>query len=131
MKKAFLLIEMMFGIVILSVSILALVKLNGIGIFKLEHIKQKLPMVKNSAIMISYLTVDYNKKSKTAYDVLSKVYNIDNFDAKKVLSKEKYDIEVSKYSILNMKMFGSVEVKLVRLKNNKGKTKPYYRLSDG
>ena len=122
---------MMFGIVILSISILALVKLNGVGIFKLEHIKQKLPMVKNSAIMISYLTVDYNKKSKTAYDVLSKVYNIDNFDAKKVLSKEKYDIEVSKYSVLNMQSFGTVDVKQVRLKNKKGKTKPYYRLSDG
>jgi hypothetical protein len=88
-------------------------------------------MVKNSAIMIPYLTVDYNKRSRTAYDVLSKVYVIDNFDAKNVLGKEKYDIEVSKYSILNMKMFGSVDVKLVRLKNNKGKTKPYYRLSDG
>ena len=131
MKKAFLLIEMMFGIVILSISILALVKLNGVGIFKLEHIKQKLPMVKNSAIMIPYLTVDYNKRSRTAYDVLSKVYNIDNFDAKKVLSSEKYDIEVSKYSVLNMQSFGTVDVKQVRLKNKKGNTKPYYRLSDG
>jgi hypothetical protein len=130
-KRAFLLIEMMFGIVILSISILALVKLNGMGIFKLEHIKQKLPMVKNSAIMIPYLTVDYNKKSRTAYDVLSKVYNINNFDAKKVLSKEKYDIEVSKYSILNIPQLDSIDIKQVRLKNKKGKTKAYYRLSDG
>ena len=119
MKRAFLLIEMMFGIVILSISILALVKLNGMGIFKLEHIKQKLPMVKNSAIMIPYLTVDYNKKSRTAYDVLSKVYNINNFDAKKVLSKEKYDIEVSKYSILNIPQLGSIDIKQVLLKNKK------------
>jgi hypothetical protein len=130
-KKAFLLIEMMFGIVILSISILALVKLNGIGIFKLEHIKEKLPMVKNSAIMISYLTVDYNKKSRTAYAVLSKVYKINNFDVRKVLSKEKYDIEVSKYSILNIPQLGSIDIKQVRLKNKRGKTKPYYRLSDG
>jgi hypothetical protein len=130
-KKAFLLIEMMFGIVILSISILALVKLNGIGIFKLEHMKEKLPIVKNSAVMISYLTVEYNKRSRTAYDILSKVYNIDNFDAKKVLSSEKYDIEVSKYSILNMKNFGSIDIRQVRLKNKKGNTKPYYRLSDG
>jgi hypothetical protein len=130
-KKAFLLIEMMFGIVILSISILALVKLNGVGIFKLEHMKEKLPMVKNSAIMISYLTVEYNKRSRTAYDILSKVYNIDNFDAKKVLSKEKYDIEVSKYSILNIPQLDSIDIKQVRLKNKKGKTKAYYRLSDG
>ena len=96
MKRGFLLIEIIISILLLSLSTLALTKLNGSTIDIFTKIESNRLLSKDISLMINYVRQGNHKTSKTPYDILSKFYTIDNFDVKKQFNKHKYAIDIQK-----------------------------------
>ncbi len=125
MRASFLLIEAIMAIVILSFSLVALLQLNSTTINMLSFVSSRSLLYQDASLMSQSITKDYNKKTKSAYDVVSKRYNIDNFDVKQALSKDKYDIKVDNFSQLVFADIFTIDIQKISLSNKKNKIQIY------
>ncbi|GEM_PF-6606266 len=125
MKSSFLLIEAIMGIVILSFSLVALLELNNTTISMLEFVSSKGSLYQDASLMSETITKDYNKKTKSAYDLLSLNYNIDNLDIKQILSQARYEIKVDNFSQLEFADIFTIDIQKISLSNKKNKIQIY------
>jgi len=124
-KSSFLLIEAIMGIVILSFSLVALLELNNTTISMLEFVSSKGSLYQDASLMSETITKDYNKKTKSAYDLLSLNYNIDNLDIKQILSQARYEIKVDNFSQLEFADIFTIDIQKISLSNKKNKIQIY------
>ncbi len=125
MKTSFLLIEAIMAIVILSFSLVGLLQLNGTTMDMLAFVSSRSSLYQDASLVSQTITKDYNKKTKSAYDIVSKKYNIDNLDVKQALSKEKYKIKVDSYSQLVFADIFTIDIHRISLSNEKNKIQIY------
>jgi hypothetical protein len=129
MKKSFLMIEAIIGILLVSISAFALLNLNNTIVDRYSHIKQKIPFSRDAAIMVCNIKQKNHKTTKTAYDIISQVYDINNLDARKYLKERKYDIYYKRDNYLNLAELAQYDVKKVIISYKKKKIQ-YRRISD-
>ncbi|RLA73779.1 MAG: hypothetical protein DRG11_07015 [Epsilonproteobacteria bacterium] len=118
-------IEAIMGIVILSFSLVALLELNNTTISMLEFVSSKGSLYQDASLMSETITKDYNKKTKSAYDLLSLNYNIDNLDIKQILSQARYEIKVDNFSQLEFADIFTIDIQKISLSNKKNKIQIY------
>ena len=130
-KNSFLLIEIMVSIMILSISIMALMKLSDSNISSFEHIISKKQISKDFSSILLSIEKDDNKRIKTPLDFLSKKYSIADRDIKLILSENKYEFNVEKYSKIDLPDdYGEIEIEQIRTKKNKNQLLLYRVISN-
>ncbi len=125
MNRSFLLIEAIMAIVILSFSLVGLLQLNSTTIDMLAFVSSRSSLYQDASLVSQTITKDHNKKIKSAYDIVSKRYNIDNLDVKQALSKDKYTIKVEDYSQLVFADIFTIDIQKISLSNKKNKIQMY------
>jgi len=113
------------AIVILSFSLVGLLQLNSTTMDMLAFVSSRSSLYQDASLMSQTITKDYNKKTKSAYDIVSKKYNIDNLDVKQALQEEKYKITVDNYSQLIFADIFTIDIQKISLANKKNKIQMY------
>jgi len=84
-KNAFTLLEVIISIVILSTSIILVLKIHSQTRNDIEYIVQRNKYSLQDSLFAAQNTFKYHKETKSAYDICQDQFRIENFDSKKIL----------------------------------------------
>ena len=93
-KNAFTLLEVIISIVILSTSIILVLKIHSQTRNDIEYIVQRNKYSLQDSLFVAQKTFKYHKETKSAYDICQDQFRIENFDSKKILQNIKRTIYI-------------------------------------
>jgi len=91
-KPAFTLIEVLVSVVIISTSIILVLKIHSQTVNEIKYITQRANYSFQDSIFINNDIEKYNKEQKNALDILTNKFHIDKLKTKKILQNIKRDI---------------------------------------
>jgi len=84
-KKAFTLIEVIISIIILSTSIIIVLKIHSRTREDIEYIVKRNKYALQDSLFVSRDAFKFHKETKSAYDILSNKFRIDNLESRDIL----------------------------------------------
>jgi prepilin-type N-terminal cleavage/methylation domain-containing protein len=87
LRPAFTLIEILISVLILSTSIVYILKIYGQNHEQTIYISQRNKYALQDSLFVSRATLQHHKEEKNAYDLLSDRFTIDKFKSRKILKK--------------------------------------------
>jgi prepilin-type N-terminal cleavage/methylation domain-containing protein len=94
LKQAFTLLEVLISVVILSTSIILVLKIHSQTRKEIEYIVQRNKYALSDSLFVSNNIFRYHKDTKTAYEILQDKFQIDNLDSKRILQNIKRTIYI-------------------------------------
>jgi len=125
MKKAFTIIEVIVSVIIISIVVLGLAKINRQNINMADYVASRNKSELSNTLFLTKEALKYNKSEKDAYTLLQKM-NISNLETRQYLKKLKRKIYIDR-DIKLQKMVVPLDVTAIMLKS-KYATK-YYRFT--
>ena len=125
MKKGFTIIEVIVSVIIISIVVLGLAKINRQNIHMAEYVSNRNKSELSNSLFLTKEALKYNKSEKDAYTLLQKM-GISKIETRQYLKKLKRKIYIDR-DIKLKKMVVPLNVTAIMLKS-KYATK-YYRFS--
>jgi len=125
MKRAFTIIEVIVSVIIISIVVMGLAKINRQNINMADYVASRNKSELSNTLFLTKEALQYDKSEKDAYTLLQKM-NINNLDTRQYLKKLKRNIYIDK-DIKLQKMVVPLDVTAIMLKS-KYATK-YYRFT--
>jgi len=94
MRKAFTLIEIMVSVVLISIVVMGIVKIQKDSIFMAKYISGRVQSELSNTIFLSKSAMRYNKDEKDAYTIVEKMH-IKKSETREILKKIKRKIYIS------------------------------------
>ena len=117
-KQAFTLLEVLISVLILSTSIVVVLKIHSQTRKDIKYIIQRNKYALEDSLFVSNKVLKYHKDAKTAYDIIQDKFHISNLDSKKILQNIKRTFfipeayETKKSNISNMPKAKVQEIKI-------------------
>jgi len=125
MKKAFTIIEVIVSVIIISIVVMGLAKINRQNINMADYVASRNKNELSNTLFLTKEALKYNKSEKDAYTLLQKM-NISNLETRQYLKNLKRKIYIDR-DIKLQKMVVPLDVTAIMLKS-KFATK-YYRFT--
>ena len=125
MKRAFTIIEVIVSVIIISIVVMGLAKINRQNINMADYVASRNKSELSNTLFLTKEALQYDKSEKDAYTLLQKM-NINNLDTRQYLKKLKRKIYIDR-DIKLQKMVVPLDVTAIMLKS-KYATK-YYRFT--
>jgi len=119
-KKAFTLLEVLISVLILSTSIILVLKIHSQTRKDIEYIVQRNKYALEDSLFVSNNVFKYHKDTKTAYDMIQNKFQIDNLDRKRILQNIKRTIfipETYDTKKANIENIPKVQIKEIKIKD--------------
>ncbi len=92
LRPAFTLIEILISVLILSTSIVYVLKIYGQNHEQIVYITQRNAHALEDSLFLSKDVLRYHKEEKSAYDLIEREMKIDDFESRKILKNIKRTI---------------------------------------
>ena len=119
-KQAFTLLEVLISVLILSTSIILVLKIHSQTRKDIEYIVQRNKYALEDSLFVSNNVFKYHKDTKTAYDMIQNKFQIDNLDRKRILQNIKRTIfipETYDTKKANIENIPKVQIKEIKIKD--------------
>jgi len=92
LRPAFTLIEILISVLILSTSIVYILKIYGQNHEQIVYITQRNAHALEDSLFLGKDVLRYHKEEKSAYDLIEREIKVDNFESRKILKNIKRTI---------------------------------------
>lgn len=91
LRPAFTIIEILISVIIISVSIIYVLKLHSQNHAQIVYISERNKLSWQDSLFLTEDVTTYHKENKDAYEVLQKHFKIKNFESRAILQKQSRD----------------------------------------
>ena len=92
MRKGFTLIEILVSVLILSGAIFYVLQVHTQNHEQIVYISERNKKTLEDSLFLTTDTLQYHKEEKSAYDLLTNHFRVDNFESRQILKKTKRNI---------------------------------------
>jgi len=92
LRPAFTIIEILISVIIISFSIIYVLKIHSQNHAEIVYISQRNNRTLEDSLYLSTYVLKYHKETKTAYDLISQDLHIKNLESRELLKQNKRDI---------------------------------------
>ena len=128
MKKAFTIIELLVSVVLISVVILAIIKIQSQTRDMAHYITNRALSQLTNTLFLDDSVEKYHRSNKDAYSVIGHIFKSDRFNSREILEKYDRDIFISDNLNLEDDQVIPFKVYQVRLKGDSSSAS-FYRFS--
>ena len=87
MRPAFTLIEILISVLILSGTIVYVLKIHSQNREQIIYISERSKLSLQDSLFVAEDTLQYHKDTKTAYDIVEKYFKVDDLKSRNILKK--------------------------------------------
>lgn len=128
-RHAFTLIEVLISVLIISTSILYVLKIYGQNHAQASYISQRNKAALADSLFLTQKSLRYHKEEKSAYDMLSEQMHIDSLESRKILRGISRNIYIPEPQKITMEEDSGSTAEIQEIKLKKDFSSSYFHVN--